>query len=879
MRRFFIPEVIQTSAMDCGPACLKALLEGFGIGASYGRLREACFTDLDGTSIDQIEDAATRLGLDAEQTILPADHLLLDEADALPALVVLRLPLGFTHFVVVWRKCGRWIQVMDPGSGRRWRRREEFLSDLYIHSHQLSSKDWREWAGSENFLGPLDFRMRVLGLNAKDRRRIIAGALADPSAGTLATLDAAVRLCHSLASEGAVERGAGLVRLLERAMNHPEAMPESWYSARIDPADPARITIRGAVLIRFLGVQKAVDISRSTLSPELADALTERVPSPMAMLLRTLRGSLRFQALLFGALALSAIGVVAEAVLFQALFDLARLLTGGSQRYFAVGVLGMVFAAVTLIEFALTQAIFATGRKFEGSVRMEFLHKIPRLADSYFRSRLMSDMADRAHLAHRLRDLPSLVAAMTRTVFGLLFTVAGISWLYPQSRTPAVVASVIAVVTPLLAHPWLAEQDLRTRTHSGALSRFFLDSLIGLTAIRAHGAGRAIEREHENLLGQWARAASKAGRSVVLAQTLQSALCATIMVWLLITRLRSEAGTGGMLLLVYWALSIPAYGHELAMLASHYPRLRNTLLRLAEPLGAREENVPEQDIPQSQGKAGSAIAMEHIVVSASGHTVLHDINLRVEPGEHIAVIGISGAGKSSLAGLLLGWNKPAGGKLRVDGEDLENAALAELRRSTVWVSSQVQIWNQPLFDNLRYGSEENVAAIAEVLDEAELATVIERLPLGMQTPLGESGRLLSDGEAQRVRFGRALCRPVVRLVILDEAFRGLERGRRRMLLESGRRRWKDATLLNITHDVGETLKFPRVLVMDRGRIVEDGSPEQLYRRPRSRYRALLEAEEVAQESVWSDTGWRKLTMQDGTLREETPVARTKEATC
>ena len=75
---------------------------------------------------------------------------------------------------------------------------------------------------------------------------------------------------------------------------------------------------------------------------------------------------------------------------------------------------------------------------------------------------------------------------MTRTVFGLLFTVAGISWLYPQSRTPAVVASVIAVVTPLLAHPWLAEQDLRTRTHSGALSRFFLDSLIGLTAIRAH---------------------------------------------------------------------------------------------------------------------------------------------------------------------------------------------------------------------------------------------------------------------------------------------------------------------------------------------------------------------------------------------------------
>jgi ATP-binding cassette subfamily B protein len=271
--------------------------------------------------------------------------------------------------------------------------------------------------------------------------------------------------------------------------------------------------------------------------------------------------------------------------------------------------------------------------------------------------------------------------------------------------------------------------------------------------------------------------------------------------------------------------------------------------------------------------------MERVVMNASGHDVLQDISLRIEPGEHVAVIGMSGAGKSSLAGLLLGWNKHTRGELRVDGEKLEGAALARLRASTVWVSPQVQLWNQPLFDNLRYGAEENVAAIGSVLDEAELMTVIEKLPLGMQTPLGESGRLLSDGEAQRVRFGRALCRRVVRLAILDEAFRGLERGRRRMLLESARRRWTDATLLNITHDVGETVAFPRVLVMDGGRIVEDGSPEELYRRTGSRYRALLEAEEAAQDGVWSDPAWRKFTMEDGRVREETPVARSTEVAC
>jgi ABC-type bacteriocin/lantibiotic exporter with double-glycine peptidase domain len=118
-RRLLVPEVVQTSAMDCGPAALKCLLEGFGIAVSYGRLREACQTDVDGTSIDTLEEAAVQLGLEAEQMMLPVDHLLLPEAQALPALVVVQLPGGATHFVVAWRRHGRVVQLMDPGTGRR----------------------------------------------------------------------------------------------------------------------------------------------------------------------------------------------------------------------------------------------------------------------------------------------------------------------------------------------------------------------------------------------------------------------------------------------------------------------------------------------------------------------------------------------------------------------------------------------------------------------------------------------------------------------------------------------------------------------------------------------------------------------------------------
>ena len=85
-RRLLAPEVVQTSAMDCGPAVLKCLLEGFGIPVSYDRLREACQTDVDGTSIDTIEEIAQNLGLDAQQVLMPADHVLLDVTIARPVL-------------------------------------------------------------------------------------------------------------------------------------------------------------------------------------------------------------------------------------------------------------------------------------------------------------------------------------------------------------------------------------------------------------------------------------------------------------------------------------------------------------------------------------------------------------------------------------------------------------------------------------------------------------------------------------------------------------------------------------------------------------------------------------------------------------------------
>src|SRR4051812_44416212 len=115
--------------MDCGPASLKWLLEGVGIHVGYDRLREGCQTGIDGTSIDTMETVVAKLGLEAEQVMLPIDHLLLPESKALPAIVVVKLPTGLTHFVVAWRSHGSAVQIMDPALGRRWLTSSQFAND------------------------------------------------------------------------------------------------------------------------------------------------------------------------------------------------------------------------------------------------------------------------------------------------------------------------------------------------------------------------------------------------------------------------------------------------------------------------------------------------------------------------------------------------------------------------------------------------------------------------------------------------------------------------------------------------------------------------------------------------------------------------------
>jgi ATP-binding cassette subfamily B protein len=881
-RRFLAPEVVQTSAMDCGPAALKCLLDGHGLHASYGRLREACQTDVDGTSIDTLEDLANDAGLVAEQILIPVDHVVASAADVLPAIAVVRQPGGLLHFVVAWRRHGPFVQVMDPGTGRRWPAERSFLDQLFTHTMPIAAPRWRQWADSDLFQQGLRARAARSGIGVRAAGDAIAAASSDPEWRSFAALDATLRMVDALRRSGGIARSdaertfATLWKRVKDAPHPGTLVPDHYWTVRpgesIDGLE--HVLVEGAVLVRVRGVRDAEERERreAELPRDVVAALREPPISPAGHLLAALRadGVLAPAALLV-ALLLAAAGVVGEALLFRSLIDLGPHLSLSGQRLATMAAVVGLGILLLALELPIARAAIGFGRRLEARLRIAFLQKIPRLADRYVQSRPTSDMAERCHAAHQIRDLPTLGAQLARSTFELVLTTMAIAWLYPSSALLAIAAAAAALAVPAIAQPWLSERDLRQRTHTGALTRFYLDAFLGLVPLRAHGAERALAREQESLLVEWAVAGQALLRAAVATSAAQLVIGFAFAAWLLFAHLgRGDEGAAA-LLLAYWALNIPVLGQEIAQVAWQYPAQRNLTLRMIEPLGALEEEAPASDTflaPAATGAArGVSLDLREVTVRAGGHVVLDRAALAIEPGAHVAIVGPSGAGKSTLVGLLLGWHRPSSGSIVIDGVPLDPTRLDALRRQTVWVDPAVQLWNRSLAENLAFGSDDHAPPIGARITDADLRSLVEHLPTGLQTPLGEGGALVSGGEGQRVRFARGLGRADARLVILDEPFRGLERERRSLLLSRARQQWRASTLLCITHDIGETASFDRVIVVSEGRIVEDGDPARLAADERSLYRGLLDAESNLRARLWTDPSWRALRLRDGRIED------------
>ncbi|NOK02945.1 MULTISPECIES: ATP-binding cassette domain-containing protein [Myxococcus] len=892
-RRSIIPEVIQISATDCGPASLKSLFAGMGAELNYRVLREVCQTDVDGTSIVTLDEVANQLGLDAEEVMLPLDHVVVPEANALPAIIVTLSAGGRPHFVVLWNRVGPFIQVMDPAAGRHWTRISTLLSHLYQHTTSVPATGWREWAGSEEAVAT--FERRLLNLGATQARALVARALEDPGYLPIARLDAACRASEAMIRAGAVRRGRTAAGLLQSMIAKDDSgevpIPAAYWSVRPNPEVEGEVSMTGAVLMRVRGWREASregeDAPRAVLASDLATELVAKQVSPARTLLR-LRGedSWVVPGLIAVGLVFATFGRILQALMLRGVLDLGRDLGTFAQRATGMAVLAGVALCFMLIQIPISLGLLGIGRRLEVRLRKAYFEKLPEMEDRYFQSRLASDMASRTHNIQAMRSLPPLLAQALVLSLEVASITAALIWAAPHAWRIVLALAAVTLLVPLVAQKLLFEPDLRVQMHAGALSGFTLNALVGLTPIRIHGAERSLRRAQETLLVSWSKARYWLQTLSVGFEGGLMLVSYGLVMLLVYSYLAGTERASLVLLVVYWALRFPILGQRLMMLSRAFPNAMNRVRRLLDVIGdikdppARTEAPVQEPVAPADTASGVSIVMEKVRVKGGGHTILDKVSLNIAPGEHVAVVGVSGAGKSTLVGLLLGWLRPARGVIKVDGQVLDQAAVERLRRTTAWVDPAISLWNQSLIDNLRYGNDgAHGWSLSGALKGAEMLDILEALPDGLQTSLGEGGGLVSGGQGQRVRLARAMLRSGVRLAILDEPFRGLDRDRRARLLAESRRLWADITLLCVTHDVEHTQEFDRVLVVENGRILENGSPKELLVNKESRYAVLLRADQENRTLLWGGGRWRHWWLSDGQLVErpapkpvETPVA-------
>ncbi|WP_051675712.1 ABC transporter transmembrane domain-containing protein [Polaromonas glacialis] len=253
--------------------------------------------------------------------------------------------------------------------------------------------------------------------------------------------------------------------------------------------------------------------------------------------------------------------------------------------------------------------------------------------------------------------------------------------------------------------------------------------------------------------------------------------------------------------------------------------------RLMELLDSRSPvTSPSNPLPAQVVRAGSAIKFENVTFhypSRPTQPALSDFSLSVAPGETIAIVGPSGAGKSTVFQLLLRFYDPASGRIELDGVATRDLSLQDLRGRVGLVPQDAVIFSTSALENIRYGkpgaTDEEVKAAASAAFAHEF---ISALPEGFDTFLGERGVRLSGGQRQRIAIARAMLKNSP-LLLLDEATSALDAESERMVQAALESAMKGRTTLVIAHRLATVKKADRIVVIDHGRIVEQGSHEQL----------------------------------------------------
>jgi ATP-binding cassette, subfamily B, bacterial len=317
-------------------------------------------------------------------------------------------------------------------------------------------------------------------------------------------------------------------------------------------------------------------------------------------------------------------------------------------------------------------------------------------------------------------------------------------------------------------------------------------------------------------------------------------LATGLLAWAIVLWQRGSATTGDVVLSCTLGLAILHATRDLAVAlvdaTQHVARLAEALPALLIPHELRDHPEATPLI-----KRGARVVFENISFRyTDGHQVFSNVNLHFQPGERVGLVGRSGSGKSTLFALLQRFYDPQGGRILVDGQDISKVMQESLREAMAVVPQDISMFRRTVMENIRYGRPNATDEMVLAAAIAARCHFIEELPNGFATLVGERGLKLSGGQRQRIAIARAFLRDAP-LLLMDEATSSLDSESEEAIREAVNRLMQGRTVIIIAHRLSTVRNLDRIVVLQEGRVIEDGSPDQLITNGKH-YRKLVQRE-------------------------------------
>ncbi|MFM9828388.1 MAG: ABC transporter transmembrane domain-containing protein [Sphingomonas sp.] len=500
-----------------------------------------------------------------------------------------------------------------------------------------------------------------------------------------------------------------------------------------------------------------------------------------------------------------------------------------NQTFYFLFALVAVLAVATAIRFYFVSWL---GERTVADVRMAVQRNLLRLAPRWFEENRPSEVASRL-----TSDTGQIELAVGSTVSialrNLLTGIGGVISLF--ALAPKLAVSLVIGIPIVMLPIMLLGRRVRTHSRSSQdriadIGAMVVETLSAMKVVQAFGQE---DREAARFAGAVDRSFAAAKRRILIRAVMTALVigllfgAVTLMLWGTISDVAAGRLSGGSLTAFIFTAGLVtgAFG-ALTEVYGDLLRASGAAERLNELLNEESEiKAPAHPVPLPQPPIGS-LAFEHVTFRYPTRpevAALHDFSLEVGRGETVAVVGPSGAGKTTLFQLIQRFYDPTEGTVRVDGVALPDADPADIRERIAMVPQETVIFGASARDNLRYGrwdaTDDELWAAAEAANAAEFLT---KLPDKLDTFLGEGGARLSGGQRQRVAIARALLRDAP-ILLLDEATSALDAESERLVQEALERLMATRTTLVIAHRLATVRAAKRIIVMDDGRIIESGT--------------------------------------------------------